>query len=65
MVESSVEHICSVVFKTLLINNLKVEFIKEFLSLYLSLIEFFEGDEIYKIFIIYISVTITVFAARV
>ncbi len=55
MVGFSIEYIYSVVFKAFLIDNLKVEFIEEFWSLYLSLIKILRGSEIYKVFIICIN----------
>ncbi len=55
MIGSSTEYIYSAVFKTLSIDDLKVEFAKEFWPSYLSLIEIFRNGEIYEVLIIYIN----------
>ena len=55
MVGSLVEYIYSAVFKTFFINDLKIEFIKEFWPSYLSSVEFFGDGKIYEVLIVYIN----------
>ncbi len=55
MVRSPIEYIYSAVLKAFFIDDLEVEFIKEFLLLYLSLIKVFKDDEIYKVLMICIN----------
>ncbi len=55
MVGSPAEYICLAVLRAFPIDDLKVEFIKEFWLLYLLLIKILRDNEIYKVFIIYIN----------
>ncbi len=55
MVGFPIEYICSVIFRTFFIDDLEVEFIEEFWSLYLSLVEIFRDSEINEVFVVYIN----------
>jgi hypothetical protein len=55
MVGSPTKRIYSAVFWAFPIDDLEVEFTEELWPLYLSLVEIFEDDEVYKVLIVYIN----------